>query len=80
MSDLQVRQASICAATMAGVLREFQRSSKLITTRSLVGRAWQDKMKPCSTSGFSRVKFFSISVVPAMTLQRQVQHTPALQE
>ena len=56
------------------------RSSKLITTSLLVGLAWQLSTKPCSASHFSRVKFFSMTTLPCITLARHVQHTPPLQE
>ena len=56
-----------------------QRSSKLTTTRSLTGWAWQVSTKPCAISCGSSVKLRSILTSPSSTRARQVQHTPALQ-
>ena len=44
-----------------------QRSSKLITTRSVSGCAWQVSTKPSSTSGCSSEKFLSMRTLPSST-------------
>jgi len=55
-------------------------ASKSSTSRSVSGRAWQERVKPASISQGSSEKFSSMVAAPSMILQRQVQHMPPAQE